>query len=276
VTSELSTTAAHDAQADQVAEARERLDRPLTANERRTEALVGGSFLAGAIALSFAAPANTPSFGVTVVALCAYLVMARIRFHVGFGFTTPTQLLLIPMLLLLPTPAVPLLVAAAIMLIRLAKVLAGRARPGTIAFAFGDSWHALGAAAVLVIGNAQTPDWGSWPWFVAAFAAQLGCDAAASMARGHLDLGERAQVRLLGWVYLVDVLLAPVGLLAATGSGDMPADWHAWRAVPAIRAGRVLTVPSNTILRPGPRVGEGLDRLARAIHPEAFGPREMK
>lgn len=63
---------------------------------------------------------------------------------------------------------------------------------------------------------------------------------------------------------------------AATGSGDMPAEWHAWRAVPAIRAGRVLAVPSNTILRPGPRVGEGLDRLARAIHPEAFGPREMK
>ena len=48
------------------------------------------------------------------------------------------------------------------------------------------------------------------------------------------------------------------------------------RAVPAIRTGRVLAVPSNTILRPGPRVGDGLDRLARAIHPEAFGRREMK
>jgi len=63
---------------------------------------------------------------------------------------------------------------------------------------------------------------------------------------------------------------------AATGSGDMPAEWQAWRAVPAIRTGRVLAIPSNTILRPGPRVGEGLDRLARAIHPEAIDPREMK
>jgi cobalamin transport system substrate-binding protein len=63
---------------------------------------------------------------------------------------------------------------------------------------------------------------------------------------------------------------------AATGSGDMPPDWRTWRAVPAIRTGRVLAVPSNTILRPGPRVGEGLALLARAIHPEVFRLWETK
>ena len=63
---------------------------------------------------------------------------------------------------------------------------------------------------------------------------------------------------------------------AATGSGDMPPDWKTWRAVPAIRTGRVLAVPSNTILRPGPRIGEGLALLARAIHPDAFRLRETK
>jgi iron complex transport system substrate-binding protein len=63
---------------------------------------------------------------------------------------------------------------------------------------------------------------------------------------------------------------------AATGSGDMPPDWQSWQAIPAIRTGRVLAVPSNTILRPGPRLGEGLARLARAIHPEVFGPREPR
>jgi iron complex transport system substrate-binding protein len=88
----------------------------------------------------------------------------------------------------------------------------------------------------------------------------------------------------LNWEHVVD--RAPEVILladhredsdrAATGSGNMPAEWRAWRAVPAIRMGRVLAVPSNTILRPGPRVGEGLARLARAIHPEAFAPREVK
>jgi iron complex transport system substrate-binding protein len=63
---------------------------------------------------------------------------------------------------------------------------------------------------------------------------------------------------------------------AASGSGDMPPDWQSWQVIPAIRTGRVLAVPSNTILRPGPRLGEGLARLARAIHPEVFGPREPR
>lgn len=54
----------------------------------------------------------------------------------------------------------------------------------------------------------------------------------------------------------------------SAGSGDVPPAWHRWQAVPAIRTGRVLAVPSNTILRPGPRLGDGLARLAQAIHPE--------
>jgi iron complex transport system substrate-binding protein len=62
----------------------------------------------------------------------------------------------------------------------------------------------------------------------------------------------------------------------ATGSGDMPPEWRGWQAVPAIRSGRVLAVPSNTILRPGPRLGDGVIRLARAIHPEAFAVGETK
>jgi iron complex transport system substrate-binding protein len=51
---------------------------------------------------------------------------------------------------------------------------------------------------------------------------------------------------------------------------EVPPEWTAWQAVPAIRAGRVLSVPGDTILRPGPRIGEGVSLLARAIHPSAF------
>ena len=60
----------------------------------------------------------------------------------------------------------------------------------------------------------------------------------------------------------------------SSGSGDVPPEWRAWQAVPAIRTRRVLAVPSNTILRPGPRLGDGLKRLARAIHPKAFAAAE--
>jgi len=38
----------------------------------------------------------------------------------------------------------------------------------------------------------------------------------------------------------------------------------------ASRNGRLHTVHIDEVLRPGPRVGEGLEKLARLIHPEAF------
>jgi len=46
--------------------------------------------------------------------------------------------------------------------------------------------------------------------------------------------------------------------------------WRGWQSVPAVRSGRIVAVPGDTIHRPGPRVVEGVERLARAIHPEAF------
>ena len=47
---------------------------------------------------------------------------------------------------------------------------------------------------------------------------------------------------------------------------------RAWRTVPAVRTGRVVSVPSDPLYRPGPRIVEGVGQLARAIHPEAFPP----
>lgn len=46
--------------------------------------------------------------------------------------------------------------------------------------------------------------------------------------------------------------------------------WRGWQSIPAVRTGRIIAVPGDTIHRPGPRVAEGVERLARAIHPEVF------
>ena len=43
--------------------------------------------------------------------LVAYAAADRIEFSTGAGYAVPTQLVFVPMLLLLPTPLVPLLVA---------------------------------------------------------------------------------------------------------------------------------------------------------------------
>jgi iron complex transport system substrate-binding protein len=58
---------------------------------------------------------------------------------------------------------------------------------------------------------------------------------------------------------------------SATGVEALRSNWSRWQSIPAVRSGRILELPGDTILRPGPRVVEGLEALSRAIHPEAFG-----
>ncbi len=43
-----------------------------------------------------------------------------------------------------------------------------------------------------------------------------------------------------------------------------------WRDLKAVRGGRVHLLRDDTLLRPGPRIMEGLELLARLLHPDAF------
>jgi iron complex transport system substrate-binding protein len=83
----------------------------------------------------------------------------------------------------------------------------------------------------------------------------------------------------LGWEAMLRagpevILVASHRLGARTEFDASLADaWRSWQAVPAIRTGRILSIPGDPVLRPGPRVAEGLDELARAIHPDSSEPR---
>jgi iron complex transport system substrate-binding protein len=62
-------------------------------------------------------------------------------------------------------------------------------------------------------------------------------------------------------------------------SGVMPAEqqrreiavWQALASVPAVRSGRIAIINDPRTVVPGPRVAEGTELFARALHPEAFG-----
>ena len=43
---------------------------------------------------------------------------------------------------------------------------------------------------------------------------------------------------------------------------------------PAARQGRIYQINGDLLSRPGPRLVDGLEQIARALHPEAFTPRE--
>jgi iron complex transport system substrate-binding protein len=70
------------------------------------------------------------------------------------------------------------------------------------------------------------------------------------------------------------VVLAPCGYykedtLRALSSARLP---RGWSGLPAVREGRVWAVDATSYFsRPGPRVVEGAELLARLIHPDVFG-----
>ena len=75
---------------------------------------------------------------------------------------------------------------------------------------------------MLVVAGAHEPTWADWPIYLGALVAQFLFDSTSSTLRGWLALGlsPRLESSLLGWVYLVDLLLAPIGLLAAFAAAD--------------------------------------------------------
>ncbi len=76
------------------------------------EAVAAAGFVACAAAMALLLSADRSlSLPLAALLVAAHVVAARIKFEVGAGFTVPTQLVLVPMLFLLPTPLVPLFVA---------------------------------------------------------------------------------------------------------------------------------------------------------------------
>jgi iron complex transport system substrate-binding protein len=78
------------------------------------------------------------------------------------------------------------------------------------------------------------------------------------------------------WLNLPDeyvVAKAPQVIIeAGMGSerGESAKHWGDLKSIPAVKEGRVYAYPSDKILRPGPRIGEGLAEIARLVHPECF------
>jgi HD-GYP domain-containing protein (c-di-GMP phosphodiesterase class II) len=209
-----------------LAEARPRSGRALEGRERATEVVAALAFTAAACAAALTLPRGRPAdlaLGLALVAVYAFA--ARVRFYVGAGYTIPTQLVFVPMLFLLPLAAVPALVALGLAASKLPEVAAARLNAErAVAMSVADAWHSLGPVVVLGLAGAGDPSWADWPLYLAALAAQLATDLAASTLRERFALGIAAplQAPVLAWVYLVDVLLAPVGLLVAFVALDAP------------------------------------------------------
>ena len=189
-----------------------------------TEAGTAALFIVAAGALAVFAHASTawslPALAVTVI---TYLIAGRVQYPVGSSWTAPTQLAFVPMLFVLPTPFVPLIVAACSLLDRLPAAIGRPVAPTRLLARIGDSFYALGPALVLVLFGAQDFSWGRWPVLVLAFAAQVAFDAGAGL--GRTWFAERVppsgQLPML-WLYMTDACLSCVGLVIAASAIERP------------------------------------------------------
>ena len=203
------------------ARSRERAVIAAAGRERRVEIAVAIAFVATALAMAVFIPSPRQlDLTALVFLVSAYILACQAQFDIADGYTVPTQLVLVPMLFVLPTPMVPLIVSISWTLGRVFDYASGRISVYRAFHVFGDCWHAVGPALVLVVAGAQVFSWDSWPIYVAALLAQFAFDFVATEIRAYLIEGDspRTALRLLAPVYGLDAALAPIGLLVAYAS----------------------------------------------------------
>ena len=164
-------------------ESLERQAHSLDRRERIGTLFFAGTFIVAATAFALAAEADRPfSPALAAAFVIALAMVARVELWGGAGTFLPTQIVFVPMLLLLPTPLVPLLVAAGLVLAKASRALQDGRSLGRSTLALADSWFSLGPALILVALGAQLPELGDWPAYVAALSAQIVTDATIFLA----------------------------------------------------------------------------------------------
>jgi diguanylate cyclase (GGDEF)-like protein len=252
--------------------------RALTARERRVEAVAGVSLAAVAVAMVLLLPSTRDFDPAVALALVVGLAVAsRVRLYVGAGSAVPTQLVLVPMLFLLPPAVVPACVAAGLLAAEAVAILARRAHPERLLSSSADAWHAVAASLVFAAAGAPPPDLAYWAVLAMATIAQCATDLLTATAREWLGRGIApvVQVRVLWTVYLIDVCLTPVGLLVAIAGGEQAFGFLLVLPLLALLAA-LAADRRNRIADAVGRLDElsaGHERLDRAIHRigEAFG-----
>jgi hypothetical protein len=198
---------------------------PLGDRDRLASLFLGGSFLAVAVALAaFAHSSRHAGFGTLVVFVASYALASRIDFEIGTGSAVPTQLVLVPMLALLPVQYVPLCVAAGLLLGGLPEYVRGRVPVDRSLLRLVNSWHAVGPALVLIAAGQPAPTPHNLPVYALALVAQFAFDFGSTALRDRLGLGVSpwSLLHFMVWIWAVDLALTPISVLAALGCGATP------------------------------------------------------
>jgi putative nucleotidyltransferase with HDIG domain len=180
-----------------------------------------GLFLLVASALVVLIPSQrSPSLLTVALLLGAYALAFRLDFEISSGSAVPTQLILVPMLFLLPVGTVPLAVAGGVLLGSALEYARGTLHVERVFVRLLSAWHAVGPALVLGLAGESAPRLNQVLLYLGALAAQFAMDFGMTGVRQWAALGvaPRLHLRAMASVYVIDLGLAPVGLAVAMAS----------------------------------------------------------
>jgi len=145
------------------------------------------------------------------------VAVSQVRFEFGDYFVVPEQLLLVPMLLIVPLPVVPLLVGLSAAVAVIPDVLNSVRHRDRWVANVADSWFAIPPVLVLAIGAPGAPELGSIEIYALAFLAQMVADFVWCLIRDRLidPLPFRELARDWLGVARVEATLTPVAFLVA-------------------------------------------------------------
>lgn len=187
--------------------------------------LLAGGFVAVAIGALFIPWHRPLSLVALLSAVAAYAITSRVEVEFPGFVAVPTEAIFVVMWFVLPLPTLPLAVCAAMLLGRLPEVLSRKTPPDRLALTIASCWYSLGPAIVLYAAGTGAPSWEDVPVYLAALAAQFVFDFAPTFAltRSVVAVSLRDDLRSAALVYGFDLVLAPLGLLAAFPAYHHPA-----------------------------------------------------
>jgi HD-GYP domain-containing protein (c-di-GMP phosphodiesterase class II) len=193
-------------------------------NTGQTGLLAGGFVVVALSALLL--PAERPlSLLALVSSVAAYAITSRVEVEFPGFSAIPTQAIFVVMWFVLPLPELPLAVCAAMLLGRLPDVLRRKMAPDRLAIMIASCWYSIGPALVLYLAGPEMPRWADVPVYLGAITAQFVFDFVPTFAlqRSVVPVSLAADLRSASLVYGFDLVLAPLGLLAAFPASRHPA-----------------------------------------------------
>ena len=193
--------------------------------ERGLAWISAACFLLVAVLIALVLPAERDTDGVLIAGLIAgYAMASRVRFEFGTGYVVPEQLLFVPVLLLVPLPYVPAIVAAAGVVAMVPDFVDRSWHPDRWTACLADSWFSIGPVLVMAALAPGAPSLAHVDVYLLAFAVQFACDLTWVTLRDRIadGLSFRETFRAFSGSVRFEAMLTPVALVISLSAAGEP------------------------------------------------------